>query len=336
MRKILIATGGTGGHLFPARQLSELLTDSEVVFAGHKLEQTPFFDRKVPYVEITSSAKKTNLWAHLKGLWQSLRLILRFKPDVVVGFGSFYSFPVVLAAVLLRKKLILFEANCSIGIVNKWFAPFADALALQFPLPEKKAVYVPLLPWVGKQKELIAPQEARRRYGLDPDLFTILVFGGSQGAVFINKTFCQAAALLHQRGCRFQVIHLTGKEDPEIRYAGKAVVKPFEREMSLAYSAADLVVSRCGAGTTAELIRFRKPAIVIPYPYAYDHQRHNGLFLQGGACVLLQTETTPERLADEIETMRGQLAKRRQALAEIVLPKTVDFGALVRQIGGKR
>src|SRR5690348_5990772 len=112
MLKVLMATGGTGGHLFPARQLTELLKNCEVLFAGHKLESTPFFDRKVPYHEVHSSNRKP--MAILKGVWQSLKLIWSFKPDVVVGFGSFHSFPVLLAAVLLRKKIILFEANCSL------------------------------------------------------------------------------------------------------------------------------------------------------------------------------------------------------------------------------
>ncbi len=331
-KKVLIATGGTGGHLFPARQLSERLADCEVVFAGHKLSETPFFDRKVPYVEIVSSSKKSGWLTLLKGVWQSIQLIRRFQPDVVVGFGSFYSFPVMVAAVLLRKKIVLFEANCSLGKVNRLFVPFAKAVAYQFPVPGKRAVYIPLLPWVGKQNSLISPEEARRRYQLDPHLFTILVFGGSQGAVFINQTFHAAAQLLHQKGFPFQVIHLTGKEDPQMRYDVPAVVKPFEKEMIMAYSAADLVVCRCGAGTTAELIRFHKPAILIPYPYAYDHQRKNGEWIGQGARILLQKEANAEKLRQEIETIREELMIRKKALGEIVFPPTIEFDEVIRKV----
>jgi UDP-N-acetylglucosamine--N-acetylmuramyl-(pentapeptide) pyrophosphoryl-undecaprenol N-acetylglucosamine transferase len=227
MLKVLIATGGSGGHLFPAKQLAELLADCEVVFAGHKLESTPFFDRKVPYFEIASTGSKKKWPILLKGLFQSLKLLFRFRPDVVVGFGSFHSFPVLLAAAFFRKKIILFEANCSLGKVNRFFAPFACKVALQFPIPHEKAVYVPLLPWTVKKAKT-------KNYQRDPKRMTILVFGGSQGADFINKTFCKAAKLL---SFPFQVIHLTGKEDLELKYSVPAVVKPFESEMSAAYEA---------------------------------------------------------------------------------------------------
>jgi UDP-N-acetylglucosamine--N-acetylmuramyl-(pentapeptide) pyrophosphoryl-undecaprenol N-acetylglucosamine transferase len=319
MHKVLIATGGTGGHLFPAMQLAEKLKGSTVLFAGHKLKDTPFFDRTLPFEEVASASSKKKWPTLLKGLWQSLRILWRFKPDVVVGFGSFHSFPLLLAAVLFRKKIILFEANCSLGVVNRFFAPFAEKIALQFPVPHPKAVYVPLLPW----KE---PKARTKQYARDPDKMTILVFGGSQGASFINKTFCEAAKKLT---FPFKVIHLTGKEDPELRYSVDAIVKPFEEEMAACYEVADLIVCRCGAGTTAELIRFQKPAVLIPYPFARDHQRKNGEFLGGGARVLLQKEATPERLAEEIEALRKNLEMHKQALRQIQFPKTVDFAQLI-------
>lgn len=103
--------------------------------------------------------------------------------------------------------------------------------------------------------------------------------------------------------------------------------------MAAAYEAADLVVCRCGAGTTAELIRFQKPAVLIPYPYAHDHQRKNGEFIQRGARILLQKEANPERLAYEIEQLKNELDVRKEALKQITFPQTTDFGALVRAIG---
>ena len=107
MLKVLIATGGTGGHLFPALQLLKLLGDCEVVFAGHKLETNPFFDRTVPFREIVSASSKKKWFLLLFGVWQSLKLLFQFKPDVVVGFGSFHTFPVLMAALILRKKIVL-------------------------------------------------------------------------------------------------------------------------------------------------------------------------------------------------------------------------------------
>ncbi len=378
MLKVVIATGGTGGHLFPAQQLAELLGEAEVHFAGHKLTSTPFFQRKAPFHEIASTGSLKKWPLLLKGLWQSLVLLSRLKPDVVVGFGSFHSFPTLLAAVILRKKIVLFEANCSLGKVNRFFAPFAEKVAFQFPILHPKAVYVPLLPWVGKKErsktyshDLYREWLKNREFGQEapqifvpergavfentarsegqkcgakptppkPDssttsgIFTILVFGGSQGAAFINQTFCQAAKLL---SFPFQVIHLTGKEAIEIKYDAPAIVKPFEEEMAAAYEAADLVVCRCGAGTTAELIRFTKPSIVIPYPYAHDHQRKNGEFLKEGTRLLLQKEATAKRLAEEIEKARENLEFHREALRNIALPETIDFGTVVRRVGERK
>lgn len=326
MLKILIATGGTGGHLFPSKQLAEQLTDCEVIFAGHKLNESPFFDRSIPYFEITSASSLRKWPTLLKGFFQALKLLWKLKPNVVVGFGSFHSFPVLLAAVILRKKIVLFEANCSLGKVNHFFAPFAKKIALQFPVEHKKAVYVPLLPWTKKRVRT-------QRYSRDPERMTILVFGGSQGATFINKTFCQAAKLLK---FPFRVHHLTGKEDSEIHYSVPALVKPFEEDMEAAYEIADLVVCRCGAGTTAELIRYQKPAVLIPYPYAHDHQRKNGEYLKEGARLLLQSEATPERLAQEIEQLRNNISLHKQALQQIKSPQTTELGTLVRTVGEKR
>jgi len=331
--KVLVATGGTGGHLFPAQQLKALLPDCDLLFAGYKLAETPFFDRKTPYQEIAAAPLQKILpflLASWKGFWQSIALIRRYQPDVVVGFGSFYSFPVLLASLILRKKIVLFEANCTLGKVNRFFAPFAAKMALQFPMQQKNSVYVHLFP---KQTKLPSASAARKALGLHPNLFTILVFGGSQGAVFINQTFCAAASLLK---FPFQVIHLTGKEDPEIKYQVPSVVKPFEKEMDLAYASADIAVCRCGAGTTAELIRYQKPAVLIPYPYAYDHQKKNGEFLKEGARLLLQSEANPERLAAEIDALRGEIEMRKEVLKQIEIPETLDFGAVVRAVGAKQ
>src|SRR3989344_1214159 len=133
--KVLIAAGGSGGHLFPAQQLAEQLQDCDIAFAGYKLKETPFFSReKIPFWEIASSQPRKRNWLKFlisswKGFWQSVFLMRKFKPNVVVGFGSYHVFPVLLAAALLRKKIILFEANCALGKVNRIFLRFAKKIA---------------------------------------------------------------------------------------------------------------------------------------------------------------------------------------------------------------
>lgn len=317
MRKILIATGGTGGHLFPAHQLAEELSDCEVLFAGYKLSTSPFFNRKFPFVEIASSSSLKNPFALIKGVWQSLKLMLKFSPDVVVGLGSFHSFPILFAAIFLRKKIVLFELNCSLGKVNRFFAPFAKKIAFQFPIPHKRAVYVPLLPWKVLRKKGEKREEKVR---------TILVFGGSQGASFLNETFFEAAKLLK---FSFQVIHLTGKKE-ELNYLVPAIVKPFESDMPSIYEKVDFAVCRCGASTTAELIRYNIPAVVIPYPYAHNHQRKNGEFLGSGVRLLDQKDASVKRLAEEIEALNANLELHKRSLRDIVFPKTEELGAIVR------
>jgi UDP-N-acetylglucosamine--N-acetylmuramyl-(pentapeptide) pyrophosphoryl-undecaprenol N-acetylglucosamine transferase len=311
-KKVLIAAGGTGGHLFPAQQLAEMLKeDSQILFAGHKIGTTPFFEKeKIPFAEIAAHPlKKGFLGALWRGFWQSFQLIRQFAPDVVVGFGSYHAFPVLLAAALFRKKLVLFEANSLLGKVNRFFRPVASHIAFQFPLTLKKGVLVPWLPWKMETSRLRS-EEAKERFGLDPRQNVMLVFGGSQGASFLNKTAPSAIAKLKES---FQAIHLAGPTDVEqVREAYeklkiRAVVKPFEKEMAQAYAAADLALCRSGAGTVAELIRYGLPALLIPYPYASEnHQRKNGEYLRdelGGARLLDQARADPDRLVEELNRL---------------------------------
>ncbi len=320
MTKVLIASGGTGGHLFPAQQMAEELQE-EFLFAGHKLHDSPFFDRKYPYVEIASSNR--NPFLLLKGLLQSLVLIVTFKPDVVVGFGSFHGFPVLLAALFLGKKIVLFEPNYSYGKVNRFFAPFAKKIAVQFFRKQgKKFAYI------GKTRKQINQPLARAHYGLKPDLFTILVFGGSQGAKFINETFFESAKILD---FPFQVIHFTGKLGIP-KYDVPSAVKEFEKEMHYAYSAADLAICRSGAGAVAELLNYELPSILIPYPYAYDHQKENAKALGAGCQVLLQKEVDAQKLAAEIKVFRQNLKARIEALREIQKPQTQQLSLIVKGV----
>jgi UDP-N-acetylglucosamine--N-acetylmuramyl-(pentapeptide) pyrophosphoryl-undecaprenol N-acetylglucosamine transferase len=178
------------------------------------------------------------------------------------------------------------------GKVTRLFAPFSKHLAAQFPLVDRKTfTLVPLFPWISKPS--LSKQEAREAYGLDANRFTILVFGGSQGAAFLNEMVPKAIALLGD----VQVIHFGMEENP---YSVKSVVKLFESDMAKAYAAADFVIGRSGAGTVSELIRYGIPSLLIPYPFAYGHQQDNAEYLvqRGRAFMLLQKEATPEKIAD--------------------------------------
>ena len=342
-KKILIAAGGTGGHLFPAQQLVEMLReDSEILFAGHKIGSSPFFQKeKIPFIEIAANPLKKGFFlAAAKGFWQGCKLIRQFSPDVVVGFGSYHVFPVLLAAAALRKKLVLFEANSSLGKVNRFFRPVATHIACQFPCFTKKAVLVPWLPW-KKESRRLERAEAKKLYGLDPEKKTILVFGGSQGAMFLNQHAPSAIAKLKNT---YQAIHLTGSNDAEAvrsAYANlgiDACVKPFETEMAHAYAAADLALCRSGASTIAELIRFELPAVLIPYPFASDdHQRKNGEYLMNvldGARVLIQKDATLEKLVCELDAleMEREEKKARLQTAYCQDQKRIHLSEIIRRI----
>jgi len=327
--KIVIAAGGTGGHLIPAQQLADQLIaqpGTTVVFGGYKLQESPFFHRgRYRFVEIASSQKLSRPTALLKGVLQALRFLLREKPDVVVGFGSYHSAPVLLAAAMLRKKIVLYEANRTMGKVNRWIAPFATHIGCQFPLSDytsPKVVPVPMLPWGISQAKTAAP-DAKKAFGLAPDRLTLLVFGGSQGAAFLNEVMPKVANQMEN----VQVIHSAGSEVAaaavRAAYRVPAVVKPFETDMAMAYSAADFAVCRSGAGTVAELIRFGVPALLIPYPYATDqHQQKNGDYLRehGASLSLTQEEATVAAILQQIES--ANTAAMQEALGSLATKNT--------------
>jgi UDP-N-acetylglucosamine--N-acetylmuramyl-(pentapeptide) pyrophosphoryl-undecaprenol N-acetylglucosamine transferase len=312
---ILIAAGGSGGHLLPAQQLAEILIEkghTNLLFAGHKLKESPYFDRhRFRYAEVVSAAPQKGVFrflrAMIRGFCHAFYLCLKEKPAVVVGFGSYHTVPVLLAALLTGRKIVLYEANHILGKVNRLFAPFAKGVAAPFPVPCKRRISIAPFPWKGREKR---GAEAFAS-GLERGRFTLLVFGGSQGAAFLNEMAPYVAA-------RFgaQVIHLAGNEKAaeEVRLQYKAlgvsaVVKGFEENMGSVYEAADFAICRSGAGTIGELIHYQLPALLIPFPLATDdHQRHNAEYLakKGGASILLQKEATLDAMVKALESAKRE------------------------------
>lgn len=305
-KKVIIAAAGTGGHLFPAQALAQELTAQgyEVLFAGHGLSNNRYFSREEFLYEDVSSAtpyKKNILKAVLeigKGIQRSRKLIKQFLPDLIVGFGSFHSFPVLVAAFIFKIPIVLFEANSIPGKVNRLFSRFANVSAVHFEEAKGKLfgntceVSMPL--WKGSRA---SQEKARDYFSLNPKKETILIFGGSQGALSINQLIWETAAHFTEQ---FQIIHFTGNGDltqkMRERYLAlniSACVKDFENRMDLAWQAATLAICRAGAATLAELIEYEVPAILLPYPHAADdHQRKNAECMEkmGGALYLRHQE----------------------------------------------
>lgn len=333
--KILIAAGGSGGHIFPAQALAELLKEHQIHFAGHGLSKNPFLKKDLfPFSEISShnlSRPFSFFKALTRGFKESLQLLRTFSPDVVVGFGSFHTVPVLLAALFLRKRIVLYEANASLGKVNALFAPFSKAVASQFPL--RNAKLVPFYPW--KPVHRPSKEEAMKAYGFDRGKPVFLIFGGSQGADFLNDT------LLIRQG---QVLHFTGKGGVQKvkkeyeKWGVLAVVKEFESTMPLAYAAADIAICRSGAGTVAELICFQIPALLIPYPHAYNHQEKNAKFFVEtvkGGYFLTQAEATFDACSKKIQELLQNKDSFQSELSSFnqTQNKRVALDALVASVG---
>lgn len=362
-KRVMIATGGTGGHVYPAVALAQQLIkqgDCEVLFVGGGLTENRYFDRETfNYHSVACGAfvnknpkaiflAMTNIG---KGIWQSRKIIRNFKPHVAVGFGSFYAFPPLIAAKLLGVPLVLHEANSIPGKVNRLLSPFAEVCGVHFPetlqLLKGNAIEVGMPLRQGFQRTDISMAFAREHFGLKPDVRTMLIFGGSQGARAVNALMRDALCELGKEA-QFQVLHLTGDSNQAIElknnYANQGIyacVKAFETSMHMAWQAADLVVCRSGAGTIAEQLEFEVPGLLIPYPRAADnHQEHNADFMVatvGGAVKLQEKGLEAVRLAECLTTLLqddgAMLQAMRQSMHRYkIKARTRDLCSLVKEI----
>ena len=365
--KILIAAGGTGGHLFPAQALALDLIDRkkelEIVFASPRLKTNFYFNKEwFPFYEISAATpfKKNmiqgikSLGTLMRGIFQSWKLLTQLKPSLVIGFGSFHSFPILIAAKIKGIPIILFESNTVPGRVNRFCSRFAEISAVHFLKAAQKlkgrvaCVRTPLL----KRNTGIDSATAHEYFHLDSHRLTFLVFGGSQGSQAINQFFCESLEMLLQKGISFQVIHIVGSTERAAKlreiysyYAIPAAVKSFEQRMDLAWSAADLMISRAGAVTLAEQIEFGVPGILIPYPFGMDnHQKHNASFVAseiGGGIALSEKELSAESLTaaidDLLKSSQAKLKIMKQALQEYKMrEETRDLYALILDFLAKK
>ncbi|NGX51972.1 MAG: UDP-N-acetylglucosamine--N-acetylmuramyl-(pentapeptide) pyrophosphoryl-undecaprenol N-acetylglucosamine transferase [Candidatus Anoxychlamydiales bacterium] len=293
--KALISASGTAGHLIPAIQLAKKLEKSgiDVFFAAYGLENKKIFPKdKFKYLDVLSSpiTKKNIPLAFFKifiGFFKSLKLILKYRPDVVVGFGSYHTFPVILASSILRKKIVLFDSNIILGKVNEFFAKKAKFLCVQFERKNKlkNEILVKPLPWIETYQ---IKSDFFKNISFKKQNFTILIFGGSQGAEIINRHFKMTIEDLFKKEKNFQIIHILGKDQNKKifkKFYDKlnitSYVSNFERDFLKFYKISDLVISRSGAASISELIYFEKPSILVPFKRAKDnHQLKNAIFMK--------------------------------------------------------
>lgn len=344
-RTALVMAGGTGGHIFPGLAVAEALRDRgwRVHWLGapgsmeHQLvPPRGFAFEPVQFGGVRGKGPVTLallpmrlLWA----FWQSIGVVRRVRPDVVVGLGGYITFPGGMMSVLLGKPLVLHEQNSVAGLANKLLASVADRVFTAFPNVLKKAQ------WVGNplRGAFTAQGDPTARFSGRTGPLQLLVVGGSLGAKALNAVVPKALAMIAPTQ-RPKVTHQSGaKQIDELRanYAAAGVegeLTPFIEDTARAYADADLIVARAGASTVTEIAAVGAAALFVPFPSAVDdHQTTNARFLvdAGGGWLVQQTELTPELLADLLQKT-GRDALLEKALKAQTMRKTEAVDAVVR------
>jgi UDP-N-acetylglucosamine--N-acetylmuramyl-(pentapeptide) pyrophosphoryl-undecaprenol N-acetylglucosamine transferase len=333
----VIACGGTGGHLFPGIAVAEVLQTrghevmllisekdiDAVALSGH----TNFLVEKLPTVGLPSPFSPA-FFGFTRRFFESLSLCRslyrKFKPHAVLGMGGFTSTAPVLAGRIRGIATFIHESNAVPGKANRWTARLVNAVMLGFkecaPFFPKTRTEITGTP-VRTELVHLDRADARRKLGLQEDLPTLLVMGGSQGASGINQALIKALPFL--QGVPLQVIHLSGARDERLvadnyhRQNVPAYIGAFHHRMEEVYSASDLVVARAGAASLAEFASFSLPGILIPFPYATDdHQTRNAeIYAHADAAILLkQSDISGELLARKIRELM-QSPQRLQRMA---------------------
>ena len=315
----LIMAGGTGGHIFPGLAVAQALRERgwRVHWLGGtgSAAQPSMESRLVPAQGFAfeavnfSGVRGKGLgsllglpWRLLRACWQSLQVLRRVRPDVVLGLGGYITFPAGVMSVLLRKPLILHEQNSVAGMANKWLAKVATRVFTAFPDVIRKGV------WIGNplRTAFIGVPEPAARFAARSGALRLLVVGGSLGARALNDIVPQALALLPAQS-RPVVLHQSGAAQIDAlraNYAAAGVtaqLTPFIDDTAQAFADADLVICRAGASTVTEIAAVGAAALFVPFPFAVDdHQTVNARFLvgRGAGWLVAQPQLTAQWLAD--------------------------------------
>ena len=337
--KVILAGGKTGGHVFPAIAMAvefkKRFPESKVIFVGTKdgleSEIVPKYGFKLIFIQVRGLKRKLSLsnlvlpYYVLKSLYQSLRILNKERPDLVVGTGGYVSFPVVVSARLKNIPTLIQEQNSYPGVTTRLLAFLVDRVCLSYLGSIKYFLTKGKLTVIGNpvRRDIVSANryEALRKFNLDPSRMTIFIFGGSQGAHAINQAVLDSLDILSEN---WQLLWQTGENDFGFvsgKVKGKrikCVVFPFFEDMRFAYAASDLVISRAGALTLAEITACGKPSLLIPYPFATaDHQRYNAEILQkkGAAPLILQRDLTGESLTQKLFSLLSD-EERLKKMAE--------------------
>lgn len=350
-QKVIISGGGTGGHIFPAIAIANAIrrrdASVDILFVGARgrmeMKMVPDAGYPIKSLWISGIQRRItikNLLFPLKliiSLIKATWIILRFKPNLVIGVGGYASGPTLKMANTLRIPTLIQEQNSYPGITNRWLANKINVACVAYENMEKyfpkekivktgNPVRVDVIDIEGKR------EEALKFFDLDSDKKTILVVGGSQGAVSINKSIQRHLSALVAKD--YQLIWQTGRnfieqaeEFVKDKKYNSVKVRQFIKRMDLAYAAADLVVSRAGAIAIAELCAVQKPVIFIPLPSAAeDHQTKNAMALvTTNSALMVKDKEAPEILGKHIMQLMNDEGKKKELMENI--KKHASFNA---------
>jgi len=354
--RVVIACGGTGGHLFPGLAVAEelhsrgheiLLIVSEKAIDSIALKSHPEFRaERLPSIGMPSVLSPAFI-RFLRLSWESIGMCRdiykKFKPDRVLGMGGFTSTAPILAARRQGIPSFIHESNAIAGKANRFSARFATRALVGFEeaarfFPDTDCVFTgtPVRRNLG---ERLPRAEALARFKLDPARKTLLIMGGSQGASGINQLMFRAAHSLRDRPV--QIIHFTGERDDQLAAANylregvPAYVAAFHHQMEEAYSAADLLISRAGASSLNEISAFGLASVLVPYPFAADdHQKANAqIFVrQGAAEMVTESEAQAESFAVLLQNLLQDDARRDKMAGEAARAQPRDAAKRVADV----
>jgi UDP-N-acetylglucosamine--N-acetylmuramyl-(pentapeptide) pyrophosphoryl-undecaprenol N-acetylglucosamine transferase len=363
--RVIIAGGGTGGHLFPGLAVAEEFRNrdaqTEVIFVGTEFgieaRVVPREGYPIRFLRAEGLVGKSvfkKIRAMVKVLFSivdSYRIIRTVSPDIVIGVGGYASGAIMLVAFLMSMPAMILEQNSIPGLTNKILGRFINNVCITYQESmsffQNSKTFLTGNP-VRMQVLKGSVESAYKLFSLEKGLFTVFTFGGSSGARSINRTMVDALNYMPDLRDKIQFLHQTGLNDYETtrdayRKAGfKGTITPFIYQMGEAYAVADIVISRAGATTLAELTALGKPAILVPYPYAAgNHQELNArkLLEMGAAKMMLDRELKGEALAENIrelymnETMRADMQRNSRAVGRPeACAKVVDIAmSLMKQ-----
>lgn len=340
--KIVISGGGTGGHIYPAlalvREIQKETDDAEFLYIGttNGLESKIVPREKIPFksIHITGFKRKLSvdnlktILRFIKGTRDSKKILKEFQPDIVIGTGGYVCGPVVYAAAKLKIPTIVHEQNSVPGLTNKFLSRYVNKIAVCFEdakdyFPENKVVFT----GNPRATEVIGKDGIKGRLsaGLNTSMPAVLIFGGSRGARPINEAVVKSLSDLAKKP--YQVLYITGdvhfedvkKEAELVGSPENVIIKPFIHNMPEVLSGTDLVVSRAGATTLAELTSLGIPSILIPSPYVTNnHQEKNARSLsdKGAAELLLEKDLNSNSLVKDIDMILLDKAKLKEMKAK--------------------